>query len=179
MKIPLIPYQYIKKPNSLLGKWIRLPNHYQWLIMITVLFSTAVLCLFYCYPQQQLSEQLYQQWKQKQYDVSHQQQLLTMLQHKIQQTQLTPEIVNQLSPINSYVQQQLPLNHLALLQSKWQYFSRPHLTLKIQGAYPNFSLFLSSLLQQFPALKLNQLTIQQAEGDTLQQIQSISIFILE
>ena len=145
-----------------LAKWrLQAP----WQSYLAFLFAIALTA--YLPVQQSLEQftqwqQLEQQTAQTEQQLSHQRQILHTLKNKAEQALLTPELANQLLPVNQQIQQ-LARHGLQLQNSQWEFHQAPLLNLELQGHFRFLHQFIQQLLQQNPQVALTRLQIQKIE----------------
>ncbi|MDH2926526.1 competence protein [Lonepinella koalarum] len=165
----------LNNPDNLWGKWLKL-SHRKHIISfillgIVILYSPVFQGLSHYY----LFRQSEQQTIRLQQDLEHKQQLLQSLKQALEQHLLTPELANNLPPINQSVQQLS--GKLQIINHQWIFNQKPQLTLHIQGYFSDLHHFITVLLGQHSILHLVSLQIHQAE-DTDYSIESDVIFQL-
>ena len=149
----------LRTPDSLL-RWLQ---HSRWQANIALLFALTLSCYL---PLNQLLQN-FLQWQQmetefvaKQPELHHQQQIFASLKQRSEQALLTPELANQLLPINQQIQQ-LEQTGLRLQNSQWEFHQTPLLNLELHSNFANLQHFLTALLQQNQQISLLNLHIQQ------------------
>lgn len=146
------------KISSTLSRWLNIAPWQQHALLAFCLLLACYLPLFD-------SIQITQQWQQLDTEqaelhskLTHQQQILTSLKQRSEQALLTPELANQLLPLNQQIQQWSSKN-LHIQHSHWEFHQTPLLRLTVQGRFKNLQQFLTALLQQNSHVALLNLQI--------------------
>ncbi|WP_386687360.1 competence protein [Lonepinella sp. MS14437] len=152
----------LNNPENLWGKWLKLSYGKHLISFILLGIVVLYFPLFQGISHYYLFTQTEQQTIHIQQDLEHKQQLLQGIKQQMEQHLLTPELANQLPPINQTVQQLS--GTLQFENHQWIFNQKPQLTLHIQGYFSVLTHFITALLAQHNALHLVSLQIRKAEN---------------
>ncbi|WP_439286938.1 competence protein [Lonepinella sp. BR2357] len=170
-----MPWTILNNPDNLWGKWLKLSPLKQLSGLLLLGGTMLYWPLFQGGSHYYLLHQSEQTNRQIQQDMVTKQQQLQQVKQQLEQHLLTPELANQLAPINQAIQQLS--GPLQLENPQWIFNQKPQLSLHIQGYFQDLQQFITALLAQYPRLHVVSLQIQQAD-QTDSSIESDVIFQL-
>lgn len=148
---------YFKNPDSLLSKLSNLPFIQRIILFVIVMSLGWSYTIFQMIQQYQQIRQIEEMLVYEKQDLQHNQQIFERLKQHITQSALTPTLTSQMTKINQYIHQH---SHKIVLQStEWTFHSFPLLNLQFQSYFADFHNFLTTLLTQYPQLKLSKLQL--------------------
>lgn len=152
-------------PYTWLGKIVALPMVKQHCLFLMFVCAGLIFPFLDYLATNEQTQQIYQELTDKSQHLQHQQHILSALRKKMEPQQLTPNKAKQLDMINRQIQD-LAENPAWVLSTQWEMAQTPILHLQIQGYFMNIQQFLTALLNETPALRVIQLQLQKAEGQT-------------
>ncbi|WP_439256903.1 competence protein [Lonepinella sp. BR2271] len=156
-----MPWTILNNPDNLWGKWLKLSPRQQGCGLILLAGALLYWPLFQGGSHYYLLQQTAQSNQQTQQNIVAKQQQLQQVKQQLEQHLLTPELANQVAPINQAIQQLS--GALQLENQQWIFNQKPQLNLHIQGYFQDLQQFITALLAQHPTLHLVSLQIQQAD----------------
>ncbi|WP_040976013.1 hypothetical protein [Necropsobacter massiliensis] len=165
----------LNNPHNLFGKLAALTPLRQnlWLSLLGLLLIAFPLSGYV--QQSRLLRQLEQELHDKNQQLTHQQNLFTVLQQQSVQQPLDQRLTAALPAINRQVRQLLP-TELHLLVSDWEFSRNPLLHLQLEGHFADFNRFMTALLTANRQLNVVSLQINRVDND--QHTASIRIELL-
>lgn len=168
-------WNWLNDYHHWLGRWLRSAWYWHRLFEVTLVLLVIALPLQQFYLLHTAKVALMQEQQRLNEELNRQQRIVIALRQQSTVNQTSPQLANQLLPINQQIEQLR--GQLDVMDLRWEFLATPRLHLSLVGRFNEFQHFIDKLLNSHQQLRLEQLHLQKA-ADSAAFIRAELIFRL-